>query len=776
MILKSKRHDSSIDSVDFSKLLGIDPLTSELLISRGITDKDSATAFLYPKLSDLPDFTLYSGVNDAIERISQAKENGETVVVYGDYDCDGICASSILSQALIQNGINAQVFIPNRLEEGYGLCFDTLEKLAEEYYPDLIITVDCGITSRDEIEYCQNELGIDVIVTDHHEPPKELPDCVVINPHLDTDKGLYSDYCGAGVAFMLVKALYGIEFACKYIDICAVATMGDIVPLTDANRVIVKYGIKKLSKSPNTGLKQLLDSLGVKHDITSQDISFKIVPRINSLGRLGDASRAITLFTENDYFILSCLIKEMNDENTERQKLCLKTELDAEKQARDIINEERAIVLCGEWHKGVLGIAASKLVEKFNRPVILFTQNGDEISGSCRSIPGVNIYETLSIFKDYFTKFGGHSQAAGVSMKASNFNSFTKDFYAYLKTMPDSSFEKEDEYDLDLTSKEISEQFFEELKLFEPFGYKNPKPVFLTTTDEAHFSCSKSSPNHLSESTKKGYTISAFNKGEYLELLNSATKKHLLLSLSKSIFNGKEYSQAILDGVFVKDDGIIENYTSEIVSYAKTAVLGQNLNKVVNEIDFYRILIDSFKQKQYGNAVICFTFKSFKKVCKMFDEENVIYDKFYSSKTISNTTNCIIYCPIKDYFEQYDNVFYADKPLGTPKVNDRYTISTSDECKLYGDLLDLNIDRSVVGEWFVKIKKLLSTSIIRSCDSAERSLNVSNSDRIIFNLVWLILEEVELLVFDKEKLYYFINNIRTDLTKSRLYCIINANG
>ena len=760
----------------FVNELNIEPLIAELLLSRGINSIESAISFLEPKLFDLPDFTAYSGVKSGIERILQAQNNGETVVVYGDYDCDGICASVILSEALKFHGINTHVFIPNRLEEGYGLCFDTLEKIAEEYYPDLIITVDCGITSKDEIEYCQNELGIDVLVTDHHEPPAVLPECIVINPHVDNNKGLFVDYCGAGVAFMLVGALYGLEFACRFIDVCAVATMGDIVPLTGANRILVKYGIKKLLKNPNAGLKQLLDSQNVKYSITSHDLSFKVVPRINSLGRLGDASRAIALFTETDHFILSCLIKEMNDENVERQKLCLKTEREAEEQAREIINEHRAIVLCGDWHKGVLGISASKLVEKYYRPVILFTRNGDEITGSCRSIPDVNIFEILSAFKEHFTRFGGHSQAAGLSMKASEFAVFTEKFYTYLNSLPSELFEKNYTYDVDVTNQNLSDDFFEQLKLFEPFGYKNPKPTFKVELNEGRFSYSKNSPYHLSSQTKHGYTISAFFRGEQYKLLNSKAKKELLISLSKNVFNGREYSQAILENTFLTDMNNNKDSIQELISYAQTAKNEENCSKVYNKTEFFRVLVDLFKNKRYGNAVICYCYDTYNEVCKVFDEFNIKYEKFYSVKTNENTLNCVIYCPQKDYFCMYDNLFFADKPLGCKKIDSRISYSVNEHNELYIKLTNLKVDREVVGSWFVKIKKLFSENIIRSIVGAETALFVPYEQKAIFNLAWLILEEVDLIRFDEEKLYYFINNIRTDLTKSRLYSIINANG
>lgn len=756
--------------------LGIEPLSAELLLSRGFNSPETALAFLYPKLSDIPDFNEYSGVKEAIVRIKQAIANNESIVVYGDYDCDGICASAILSEALKSNGADCAVFIPKRLEEGYGLCVETLEKIAEEYFPDLIITVDCGITSIEEIEYCINELGIDVIVTDHHEPPAVLPDCIVIDPHLDRTKGLYADFCGAGVAFMLVLAMFGLEFACKFIDIAAVATMGDIVPLTGANRIIVKFGIKKLMKSPNFGLKLLMDNLNIKNEITSHDISFKIVPRINSLGRLGDASRAIALFTESDYFVLSCLINEMNDENTERQQLCLKIEAEGDKLAREYINEERAIVLCGEWHKGVLGIAASKLVEKYNRPVILFTRSGNEISGSCRSIPTINIYETLSLFKSMFTRFGGHSQAAGITMPSNNFNKFKKEFFAHLKTLPNSAFIKNVEYDADITEQNVSPKFFDELKLFEPFGYSNPKPVFHFELGAGRFSFAKNNPAHITCQTKFGYQISGFYKGEYLQCLNSDAQKSCLLSLSKNYFNGKEYNQAILEGVTLIQMPQSIDKARECAIYAKSASAGNKKAKVLDKNEFYRILSRSFTNNPCGNIAICYTIETYKQLSSYLIESGIDFEEYYGIKNSDNTLNCIVYSPQKDYSYKYDNCFFADRPLGdgTGEMTAYFTVN--DDCVLKENILSQKLDRVKLGAWYIKIKELLSSSVVRTLDFAESALLVKGDDRLEFYLAWLIFEEIDLIYFDREKNSFSINNIRTDLTKSSLYCIINYNG
>lgn len=774
-MIVEQRFKYKVEEVDdLVNTLGLERLSAELLLSRGFNTSESAISFLYPKLSNLPDFMAYTGVRNAVNRIKQAADRGENVIIYGDYDCDGICASSILSQALKLNGIDISVFIPKRLEEGYGLCIETLEKIAEEYFPDLIITVDCGITSVDEVEYCRNELGIDVIVTDHHEPPEILPDCIIINPHLD--KEFYVDFCGAGVAFMLVRELYGIEFACKFIDIAAVATLGDIVPLTTANRTIVKYGIKKLIKNPNYGLKLLMENLNIKNEITSQDISFKIVPRINSLGRLGDASRAVALFTETDHFILTCLIKEMNDENAQRQQLCLSIEKEGEKLSREYINEERGIVLCGDWHKGVLGIAASKLVEKFNRPVILFTRAGNELNGSCRSIPEINIYEILSKFKHLFSRFGGHSQAAGITMSVNNYNEFKKEFLAYLKIFPNEVFLKRIEYDVDITGLSISQKFFDELKLFEPFGNSNSKPIFRFKLREGNFIYNKNNPAHINWQTKFGYQITGFFKGEYLHYLNSTAKKDCFLSLSKNLFNGKEYCQAVLDSVILTCAPCVSDKTRECLMYAKTAT-GLNKNiKVLDKSEFYKILIESFKLNPYGNIAVCFTLESYMELRKLLIDNELKFEEYYSIKNSENTLNSIIYSPQIDCYGWYDNCFFVDKPMCCPQSESTNFVTVKEECSLKDYLCELKLDRNKLGDWFIKIRKLLNESTIRNLIMAESALAITEQKKLEFYTAWLIFEEINLILYDKEKKAFSINNIRTDLTNSSLYCIINGNG
>lgn len=778
MLVQQKYDIDNNLALSLKKELNVELLTARLLVSRGFTSAESARAFLSPQLKDLPDFKVYHGVVDAVERINHAIRNGETIIVYGDYDCDGVCASTILSQTIKHLGGEVYVYIPKRLEEGYGLSIETLEKIADEHFPDLIITVDCGISSKSEVDFCLNDLGIDIIVTDHHEPPETLPDCIIVNPHLDAQSGLYADFCGAGVAFMLSSVLAGLDFVLKYIDVAAIATMGDIVPLTGANRIIVKHGVNKLINKPSQGLKQLIDSLGLKNDITGYDLGFKIVPRINSLGRLGDASRAISLFTESDYFVLDCLIKEMNEENAERQALCDKIEKEALIYAKPFINTERGIILYGQWHKGVLGITASKLASRFHRPVILFCLEDGILRGSCRSIEGINIYELLTKFDKYFIQYGGHAQAAGIMMEISKFEEFRESILSYLKENYEQEiFMPSISYDADITGEIISREFLCELKAFEPFGQSNPKPIFHTIVERSNFQYGKNNPVHISEGTRYGYTISGFYKGEYLTMLNSEAKKHCLYSLSLNEFNGRQYSQAVLEQVAVDSLPFEGDSALEMQSFAKTSRFEQNDVQVFDKNELYRIILDEFSDSAYGNIVVCYSVNTLKEVIYLLEKANLKFEKFYNCATTKNTVNAVVYCPSEFFdYSAYSNVFFADKPLGFQEECGFDVFSIDEDCDLLDKLRGKTIDRTVVGSYFVKIKQALTKNRLRTESAVFNSLLLPVDKKTEFSLVWQILEDVGLIEYSNEFNAYIIKNIRTELTKSELYCIINNNG
>ena len=768
------KFDNEIVS-NLATVLGVEPITAKLLVSRGITDETLARKFLCPKLDDLADFGTYTGVEQAKERLLNAIANGEKIIVYGDYDCDGVCASSILSEAIKSHGGDVEIYIPKRLEEGYGLSRDSIERIADEHFPDLIITVDCGITSKDVVDYCINELGIDVIVTDHHEPPKDLPECIVINPHLDEQKGYFCDYCGAGVAFMLVTYVYGINFSARFLDIVAVATMGDVVPLKGDNRILVYYGLKKLEKSPCLGLKMTFESLGQRGRYTAEDIAFKIVPRINSLGRLGDAKRAVSLFTDTDYFVLDCLIKEMNDENLSRRALCDKVEAEALECAKPLLNNCKIIILYGNWHKGVLGIVASRLTERFMRPTILFCYEDGVLKGSCRSIDKINIYELLSKFSHRFIQFGGHSQAAGVTMMASEFMAFRDEINDYVESnYPSEVFTPDYEYDVDITGVNVDRKFFLELERFAPFGEGNPQPVFHALETAGKYHHSKNNIAHLSATTKRGYNISAFSKGDSMPLLNSGVEKHCYYTLGINIFNDKEYLQAVLKGISVDNLDKLTTNDDAIINYAKTASYPQNEVQLLDKNDFYRVMCELYSENDFGNLTVCYSKDTYDELTSVLQDNELNYQTYYGANTLKNSINAIVYAPNADYdYTIYDNVLFADKPLRYPNEDGYDIYSNEDECLVLSELIRLKLDRNRVGEYFKRIKLALSNATFKSVESAIHFLKL-DSEKVEFSLSWQILEEVGLIEKNKEGIFY-IKNIRTELTNSPLYCIINQN-
>ena len=450
-----------------------------LLTRRGVESSEAARAFLYPDAADLHDPMLLSGMAEAIARIRRAQDAGETVCVYGDYDVDGVCATSILTLYFRALGLSCVHYLPARHAEGYGLNDAAIEKIAQS--ATLLVTVDCGISCAHEVETAK-ALGLDVIVTDHHRPGDILPDCTVINPLLNDYPFPY--LCGAGVAFKLVAALGGLEEALSYVDLAALATVADLVTLTDENRVIVSLGLQRINREPRLGLRMMIERAALTgRDLSAGSIGFQIAPRINASGRLGDARRAFTLLTTSDELEAAALADELEAENTRRRDEEKRVVAECEAMmAHYSLLDHKIIVLCGSgWNSGVIGLAASRLVTEYHYPVILLAENDGVCVGSCRSIPAVDMFKTLSSCADLMTRFGGHRQAAGLAMPRENLETFIARLDEYLaeNTQPD-DYIPELEYDLSVPLDRISEDAVRLMERLQPTGWGNPAPVFLT--------------------------------------------------------------------------------------------------------------------------------------------------------------------------------------------------------------------------------------------------------------------------------------------------------
>ena len=455
------------------------PLIHQLLARRGVASEEEARAFLHPDESQLHDPMLFPGMAAAVARIRAAKEKDETVCVWGDYDVDGVSATSILMLYFQSMGLKCFHYIPDRHGEGYGLNDNGIREVAKE--AQLLVTVDRGISCAHEIETAKS-LGLDCVVTDHHRPGDVLPACTVINPLLGGYP--FDRLCGAGVAFKLVHALGGLDAAMEYIDLAALATVADLVPLTGENRVIVALGLERVNRAPRLGVKLLIERAGLsERAISAGNIAFQLAPRINASGRLGDARRALRLLTSNDAGEASPIADELEQENTRRrgEEQAIVNECEKMMEGYNLL-DHRIIVLCGEgWNSGVIGLAASRLVQAYHYPVVLLAESGGACVGSCRSIPAVDIFAALSSVADLMTRFGGHHQAAGLAMPKEHLPAFIARLDEYLaeNTQPD-DYIPELEYDLDWPLYNVTEEAVRLMERLQPVGFGNPSPVFLT--------------------------------------------------------------------------------------------------------------------------------------------------------------------------------------------------------------------------------------------------------------------------------------------------------
>lgn len=472
-----KRNDTVPDGETVQALcrtFDLHPRLAELLISRNIDTEEKVRKYLHPSIENLYDPFLMKGMQEAVERMNVAIAEQQKVVIYGDYDADGVCAASILSLYLSSRGLNVYVHIPNRVGDGYGLNVESIENIIEKCCPDLILTCDCGISGHEEVAYAM-DLGVDVIVTDHHEVADIVPECIVVNPK-QTDCAYPCDFlCGAGIAFKLVQALGGVESALQFADLAAVATIADLVPLLDENRLIVQLGLKKLEEGANFGLKLLIEDQKLTYPVHSGDIAYKIAPRINAAGRMGDAYRAFEMLTDSNTQYVRSIVNEINEDNEKRKKLCDKLYAEAltDLQYEDLIRNRSVILSNPEWEKGITGILAARLAGDFHRPAFVMVSSGDYYKGTSRSIPGINIYELLSAVSDVLVEFGGHSQAAGFSIEEKNIPLFKSRVNEYLQTFPAELFAMHPEYDMEISESELDLPLCRALECMEPTGNSN---------------------------------------------------------------------------------------------------------------------------------------------------------------------------------------------------------------------------------------------------------------------------------------------------------------
>ena len=480
---------------DLAARLGTAPLVAQVLHNRGISDADAGAAFLNPKLSDLPDPTLLSGCEAAAERIAKAVADGERIVIYGDYDVDGITGVAILHAALRMADADVHYYVPHRLEEGYGVNVEAVRKLLGRGMK-LMITVDCGISAVEPLAEAAAG-GADVIVTDHHSPPEALPAAVaIVHPNLPAGSYPSPDLAGAGVAFKLAwqvaRAICGEkrvdepmrDFLLDATCLAALGTIADVVPLRGENRVLATFGLRGLTATKHPGMRALLESANLlTGKLDAYHVGFLLAPRINAAGRMGHARLAVELMTDAPPDRCRQIAEFLARQNTERQKV----ERAITEQAAEMVIERgldtgdsRAIVLTGEdWHGGVIGIVASRLVDRFSRPAILIAINGDGCGqASGRSVPGFHMRDALAACGEHLVSFGGHAMAGGLRVSRENIDRFTDAFLEYARqNVPDGELTPALEIDAETTLGALRYAVVEHLERLSPFGHGNPAPV-----------------------------------------------------------------------------------------------------------------------------------------------------------------------------------------------------------------------------------------------------------------------------------------------------------
>lgn len=558
MIKKWQIFNTNEDEVkELVNKYNINPLLATILVNRGFTQTESLDKFLKPTRNDFHDPFLMPDMKKAVDRILLAIDRKEKIIIYGDYDADGITSITVLKSFFNDIGVEVGQYIPNRLDEGYGLNNNAIKKIAEEGN-QLMITVDCGISAVNEIDYA-NSLGLETIVTDHHEVAEELPKALAVVDAKRKDN-IYPcrDLAGVGVVFKLIQALsislnLPEEAYLKYLDIVCIGTISDIVPLKDENRVIAKLGLMLVRQTKNIGLRSLLTSSGYRK-IDSTSISFGVAPRINACGRMGFADEALNLFLCKNVEMANVLTKKLNAFNVKRQDI----EKRIYEEAVSIIesnnlNEKNTIIVAGEnWHHGVIGIVASKITDLYFKPSILLCKEGEEAKGSGRSIPGFDLHDALMKCSDYIEKFGGHSMAIGIALKNSDIEKFSKKLEEVAEDAHIEEILPEIQIDAKISISNINKEMVESLSELEPFGEGNKMPVFAFKNLRIDSIRALTEGKHLKLTLKEGNTIVnaiGFNMGNLAEDYRIGDKIDVAGTLEINSFNGVESIQINLKDI-----------------------------------------------------------------------------------------------------------------------------------------------------------------------------------------------------------------------------------
>lgn len=536
----------------FSNILNTNESIVKILLNRGIDTVEEMKTFLNPDEKDFHDPFLMKGMKETVLRINKAIENKERILIFGDYDVDGVTSTAMLYKFLQSLGLETYYFIPHRLEEGYGLSINGIDYALSKNVK-LIITVDCGITAYNEIEYAV-EKNIDVIVTDHHEFGEKIPYAItILNPNSDNETYPFKSLAGCGVTFKLIQALVKflnleISVVENFIDFVTLGTIADVVPLVGENRTISSLGLKHLKNVKNFGIRSLISTSGLDFDkLNSYHIGYILAPRINAMGRMDDPLKALNLLLTENQKEAENLARELNLKNRLRQEVDQDVYEEAiEMIEKDNLDKNMTIVVAREnWHEGVIGIVASRLVEKYNKPTIMISIVDDIGKGSGRSTQNFHLYDALKNLENELISFGGHRLAAGITLKKERIEDFKRKFEEYaIKKMGGTGYRKDLKIDCEIDLDRIDLKFYQEIEKLEPFGFQNPPPVFISRNVNVFGYPIVLKDKHLRLSFKQDTKIFDaiwFNNGKDLipELVKQDKKFDIVYNVVKNFYNEK---------------------------------------------------------------------------------------------------------------------------------------------------------------------------------------------------------------------------------------------
>ena len=721
-------------------------------IIKFIEDKHSGEMFDIEKFvnlseTDFRDAKTFSNIDRIVEKIRSAIDEKKSILVYGDYDCDGISATTILYLHLKFLGANVQVFIPNRFENGYGISVDAIEEILSDYAPDLIVTVDLGITAVEEVEILKQE-GVDIIVTDHHIPLDCVPDCLILDPKHNNEKYGFDALCGAGVAMKLVEALSGREIANMYLDIAAVATVGDIVPLVDENRAIAKVGIEKINSGnclPSlTFLKKKLEL----ENVTSTDISFKIVPRLNACGRMDNAIKVFEFLIETDQKLLEEKFAEIESDNNLRLSVIDAGVKSAQKELEKVDSSELAILITGDFHEGVIGILASRICHEYNKPTIIFTKTEEgTLKGSGRSISAIDLHQIISVMTGLLENFGGHKMAVGVEVLPENFEEFKTQLTSKIAEIVDEDTFLVDnsKFDIEITEDDFNEDFVKQVNMLEPFGCENEKPVFAIKQKKMFVEpISEKTFKHYRCFTMNNQAIIGFNYYKDVPILKTESEKMFMIDLALSSFRGKTSVNAyaknitLLSAQLPEDD--VQDKLTALYNLYYSIFDFNNLQNYHMEENLEKVIQEKFAESKTGTVVIASTNEDLEVV------KRLKLEKYMSHKPFSNAQNVVVVSPKQVYsldeVKGYKNIIFLHKYFNNEHLYFSQKMNVFENVK-NKNFDDVSKDRNVFVNVYKHITNFINLKANDVLDLAEK-LAIKNTSISAVQTLFCIIVFMEL--------------------------------